>query len=219
MPAVLDSDFTPLPVPRLGEAPLDVRAETERARTRGYADGFAHGLGLAARRADEERAAERRRDERQRLADLRERAAALTAIRRSQDRLDERVAMLSELSAWRIEELATQLAEAILGAELSDPARSASHALRRALEHTPVDRWVRVTLDERDARVLLEDADAAQLLETIEVVSACGLGPGGAVVEIQDGAVDTRVGAALARASAALRGPEDDGRAGDGEHA
>jgi flagellar assembly protein FliH len=146
-----------------------------------------------------------------REAYLHERGTALSALRASKVALDERAARLGDVAAARIEELATELATAILGVELSDPARSAAHALRRALDAMPVGLWTRVTLSERDGETLREDADAAHLLDGIEVVTASDVDPGGAIVEIEDGAVDTRIGEALRRAADALRGADEHG--------
>lgn len=206
---MLETDFTPIPVPRLGETPLDLSAETERARDRGYADGFAQGLRSALERGELQQAAELDRMRQSHAAHVRERDAAVSAVRASQDALEERIALLSELSARRIEALAVELAAAILGAELADPARAAAHALRRALEQMPISRWVSVTFDEADARTLQQDPDAAATLSGIEVVAAPGLGAGSAIVEIEAGAVDARIAEALARAVAALDGDDD----------
>lgn len=207
---MLETDFTPIPVPRLGETPPDLAAEAERARSRGYADGYAQGLRSATERGELQLSAERERMQRTHAAGLREQADALTAVRTAQDALEERIALLSDVSAQRIEALAVELARAILGAELSDPARSAAHALRRALAHMPISRWVRVTFDEADARMLENAPDASATLRGIEVVAAPGLGAGGAIVEIDAGAVDTRIAEALARAVAAVDGEDDD---------
>jgi flagellar assembly protein FliH len=43
------------------------------------------------------------------------------------------------------------------------------------------------------------------------VVTASDVDPGGAIVEIEDGAVDTRIGEALRRAADALRGADEHG--------
>jgi flagellar assembly protein FliH len=211
---VRDSDFTPIPVPRLGETPLDLRGAAERARTRGYADGYAQGLAAAGRRAEEREAEERERMRRSEAAYLQERAVALTALRAARDALDERVAEVSLLSARRVEELAIELAESILQAELADPARSAAHALRRALAHAPISRWVRVAFDEDDLRLLRTESDAAQILRDIELIADPGVGAGGAVVEFDAGAVDTRIADALERATAALRGEDEQSMVG-----
>lgn len=209
---MLDSAFTPLVVPRVGELPLDLRGEADRARTRGYADGFAEGRRVALDEAHQQQAAEAERMRQLREAYLQQRGAALNAVRTAQAALDEQLVHVGELSSARIEELAVELAMVILGAELSDPARSAAHAFRRALDQAPVARWTRVAFSERDAAVLEEDPDAASLLhDGIEVIASPAVDDGGAVVEVDGGAVDIRVAAALRRASAALRGDDDEG--------
>lgn len=210
---MFDSAFTPLVVPRLGEAPADVRGETERARTRGYADGFAEGRRIALAEAARLATAEQERVRMLREEDLHRRGSALAALQDARSALQDRVERLTALSVDRVEELAIGLASSILGAELSDPARSAAHALRRAVDEIPLYRWVRVSLDEDDLATLLADADAAEALQGIEVVAATGVGAGGAIVEFEDGAVDTRITEAVSRAGAALHG--DAGAAGE----
>ncbi|MBO9627509.1 MAG: hypothetical protein J7484_14200 [Microbacterium sp.] len=206
---MFDPAFTPLVVPRLGAAPVDARDEAERARTRGYADGFAEGRRLASAEAARLAVAEQERMRVLREEDLHRRGSALAALHDARNALQDRVEQLSALSIDRIEELAIDLASSILGAELSDPARSAAHALRRAADELPLDRWVRVSFDENDLATLLADAETAGLLQGIEVVPAAGVGAGGAIVEIEDGAVDTRIAEAVARADAALHGDAD----------
>lgn len=215
MPAVPDSAFTPLVLPRVGETPLDIRSETDRARVRGYADGFAEGRRVA---LDDARAQQTLDQERLRLreaADAQERGAALAALHAAREALDARTARLGELAAIRIEELAIQLAATILGAELSDPARSAAHALRRAIDEVPAGRWVRVAFSEDDHRTLTTGAGAVLGLSGIETVASADVDAGGAIVEIEDGAVDTRIGEALRRAAEALHGGDSqDGESG-----
>lgn len=206
---MLETAFTPLVLPRVGEMPIDVRSEGDRARTRGYADGFAEGRRVALEESRAQQADEHERMRRLREAYLQQRGSALAAVRASQVALDERAAKLSATASARIEQLAVELATAILGVELSDPARSAAHALRRALDATPLTTWTKVTFSERDGAVLQEDADATQLLAGIETTTAPRVGDGGAIVEIPDGAVDTRVAEALTRALEALRGTDD----------
>lgn len=218
-PTVSDSVFTPLVVPRVGEPTPDVREESERARARGYADGFAEGRRIALDEGRRQQLVAQERAEAM-LADHRMRwAAALQALQSAEAQLTRRIDDVSMASIERIEELAVELATTILGVELSDPARSAAHAVRRAAAELPVDRWTRVTLNHRDAEVLETDADAehfAGLRRTrVEVVSSTTVDPGGAIVEIEAGAVDTTIARALTRARAALLGETGDGETGD----
>lgn len=206
---MLDSAFTPLVVPRVGETPIDIRSETDRARTRGYADGFAEGRQLALEDAQLHETAQLQRMRELQETYLHERGSALRALAAAQSALDTRIHELSTIAADRIEELAVSLATSILGAELSDPARSAAHALRRALAEMPVDRWTSVSLSEQDSRTLQADGEAAERLHGVEITASAAVDAGGAIVEIENGAVDTRITAALARAADALAGADD----------
>ncbi|UPL15799.1 FliH/SctL family protein [Microbacterium galbinum] len=205
-----DTAFTPLVVPRVGETPTDVRDEAARARTRGYAEGFAEGRRIALDEARAQRAAEAERLQQDRDARAVRYESALTALDDARSAVADRVRTTSALSADRIEELAVELAAAILGAELSDPARSAAHALRRALAQMPVDRWTRVAVHPRDGEILRADADAVAALHGVEMIDDASVSPGGAIVQIADGAVDVRVTEALRRASDALSGEDRD---------
>lgn len=209
MPSVSESVFLPLVVPRVGDAPIDVRGETDRARSRGYADGFAEGRRIALEQAQHQQAVEQARMQQLVDAYLHQRGSVLSALQRAQALLEERTAELATLTADRIEGLALDLATAILGAEMSDPARSAGHAVHRALAEMPLDRWTRVTLSERDAATIAADPDVMPQLRGVELIGSSAVDAGGALIEIDDGAVDTRIGQALARAAAALHGTDD----------
>jgi len=196
---VSDPVFRPLVPPRLGEERPDARAVAERARARGYADGFAAGRRDARVELERERVeAERRFAERQAAADDAHRAA-LSALGAARERLDAEVAGVTASDVRGLEELAVEMAAAILRAEMSDAARSAAHAMRRAAEATPPATWVRVAVNARDLHTLRE-AGALALPEGVEVVADVDVDPGGALVRIAHGSVDTRIEAALARA-------------------
>ncbi|MDN3445409.1 FliH/SctL family protein [Microbacterium sp. APC 3901] len=207
---MLDSAFTPLVVPRVGETPIDLRGEADRARTRGYADGFAEGRRLALDEAEAQRAAQQQRMQELQELYLHERGSGLRALEAAQAALDRRIDELSTLAADRVEELAVVLATTILGAELSDPARSAAHALRRALHEMPADRWTGVAFSVHDADVLQEEASMLDVLRGIRISASPAVDNGGAIVEIENGAVDTRISTALTRAAAALAGDDQD---------
>ncbi|MDQ1177203.1 FliH/SctL family protein [Microbacterium sp. SORGH_AS_0421] len=207
-----DSVFTPLVVPRVGDARPDAREVVDRARARGYADGFAAGRRDARAELERERIADERRiAARDAAADAAHRAA-LSALGEAKARLDAEVGALVASDVRRLEELAVEMAAEILRTEMSDAARSAAHAMRRAAAQTPRAAWVRVHLNERDLRTL-RDAAAAELAEGVEVVADADVDPGGAIVRIAHGSVDTRIGAAFERARAELA-LDDDGEAG-----
>ncbi|MFJ4225277.1 FliH/SctL family protein [Microbacterium sp. NPDC089695] len=210
---MLDPAFTPLRVPRVGETPIDLRGETDRARTRGYAEGFAEGRRIALEQAQVESVEQATRMQEMQVAFVERAQAALDAVRTARSTLDQRVADVAGLDAEQIERLALDLASAILGAELSDPARSAAHALRRALDEMPVERWTRVMFSPRDAETLHDDA-ALAALSGVEVVVSAAVDDGGAIVDIDDGAVDTRIAEAFARVRAALDGHDGPAQGG-----
>lgn len=205
---MLDPAFTPLAVPRVGETPIDLRGEADRARTRGYAEGFAEGRRIALAQAQVEQAEQARRLQETQVAFAERAQAALDALRAARSSLDQRVVDVAGLDADRIESLAVELAAVIVGAELSDPARSAGHALRRAMDEMPVGRWTRVSVSVRDADTLRADAAAMATIGDVPLESSEAVDDGGAIVEVDDGAVDARVGAAFARVRAALRGED-----------
>lgn len=216
---MLDSAFMPLVVPRVGEVPIDLRGEADRARTRGYADGYAEGRRVALEEARVHEAAQQRRMTELEHSFVHERGLTLEALDAARQSVEARVAELAMLGAERIEELALALARGIIAAELSDPAVSAAHAVRRALAEMPVDRWTRIVLNERDAGKLAGDAELSSALSGIEIATSASVDVGGAIVEIEHGAVDTRIARALARAESALRGDDDAGAAIDGDGA
>ncbi|WP_295827697.1 FliH/SctL family protein [uncultured Microbacterium sp.] len=198
-----ESVFTPLVLPRVGEERTDARTVADKARARGYADGFAEGRREARAELERERLeADERFAAREAAAQAAHRAA-LSGLGEARARLEDGIAAIVASDLRRLEELAVEMAAAILGAEMSDAARSAAHAVRRAAAQTPRSTWVRVRLNERDVRTL-GTLVGPSLPEGVEVVVGADVDPGGAVVRIAHGSVDTRVAAALERARAAL---------------
>ena len=186
-------------IPRL--TPASHHHERERARVQGHALGYAEGVRDAARRAetDAARADEERR--RARREDASAAAAARDALEQAAASLRDRVALISELAEEKIWSLAIDVAEAILGRELSDPVHAARTAVARA---------ERAVGDAVDAVVVLSEADLATLdglgerPGALAIESSPALSPGDAVVHLADGDIDLQVTQALARARAAL---------------
>lgn len=206
MSAVHDSAFTPLVVPRVGQSSVDARSISDKARARGYAAGYAEGRRIALEQAQARQAADQDRMRAIEASSVAQRADALDALRVAQARLSDQIAQVSDLDGARVEELAIQLATVILGVELSEPARSAAHALRRALAELPASRWRRVTFSPQDFEILAADEDASNTLHGVEILASEEVDPGGALVEIDHGSVDTRIVEALGRAAAAHDG-------------
>ncbi|MCM3780514.1 FliH/SctL family protein [Microbacterium hydrocarbonoxydans] len=206
---MLDSVFTPLAVPRVGATPIDIRSEADRARTRGYAEGFAEGRRIAAEQARVEQEQHAARVEALTQAFGERARSAVVAVHGARSALEQRVDDVASLDVARIEELAVELAIAIVGVELSDPARSAAHALRRALVEVPQTRWTRIVFSERDLAAL-QEVGALATMSDVEIVSSSAVDDGGVIVDIGDGSVDARIAPAFARARSALLGVDDE---------
>lgn len=175
-----------------------------RAQVQGHAAGFAAGLRAAQAEADE------------RLASLEAAGAARLASREAH--LGEVVATAElvlqavhrvvtptlEQSDETLIHAAIELAEAVIGHELSQHEAAAAAALRRILhelagEATRTDVILRLHPD--DAEVLRE---ARSLPDSFDVRSDATLARGDAIAELPDGLIDARIGTALARAKLAL---------------
>lgn len=194
--------FAPAAFPRLGGP--DHRAEQERARRRGYAEGHAEGYRAGAAQAETEaRAAEEQRAQRE-AARAHETAAAVAALHAATASIAAREQELAAVAHEQVLRHAIELAELILAAELSEPGASAAAALRRVLAapEAAAARTVRVHPD--DLRVLERDPATAGYGFTL--VGDATLDRGDAVAVPEHGVVDARVSAALDRARRALDG-------------
>lgn len=194
-----EDTFTPTAFPvvrtaRLGEV-------EERARTRGHAAGYAEGM----RRAAAEAEALREQHQVEHDALLRDLTARtdrlLAALTAAVGALDARTAPVIETAQDTLAAAALDLAETILGHELRDGASAAGSALARALAGADVTQVVTVRLHPHDLALLSEDQRAAA---GVRLVADPALGRGDAVTEFDDGHLDARISAALARARAAL---------------
>jgi flagellar assembly protein FliH len=183
---------------RLGEA-------EEKARTRGHAAGYAEGM----RRAAAEATVLRERQQAEHDALLRDLAARtdrlLTALATAAGALDARTAPVIESAQDTLAAAALDLAETILGHELRDGTSAATSALARALDGADVTQVVTVRLHPQDLALLSEDQ---RTQAGVRLVADPALGRGEAVTEFDDGHLDARISAALARARAALTGED-----------
>ena len=193
--------FAPAVFPRLRDVDSDV--ERRRARQRGYADGHAEGFRVAA--AEAAAAAEQARAEREQ-ADAqaaRALASALTALESAAAALEARVTEVASADERTISARAVDLARTIVGEALADREFAAVSALRRALSAGDGEQRVEVRLSTADERIL-RGHDAVPSGISIAVDDT--LDSGDAVVVLDDGIVDARIGAALERARQALAG-------------
>lgn len=191
--------FAPAVFPRLHASAME--AEHARARLRGYAEGHAEGyrVAAAAAAAEQERAAAERAA---RDADhARAIQLAVSALHAAALSLSERASELAGAAQERVFGCAVELAEVILATELADGEASATTALRRAL--TAAD-----PADVRDLRLNPDDLDTLRradgIPEGFALVPDADLLRGDAVIGLEDGLIDARIGAALDRARRAV---------------
>lgn len=193
--------FVPAAVPTV-RTPAHQKAE-EDARARGYASGYADG----ARRAEAELAARR--------AELEAEFAAST--RHQQARVDAQVQALAAVAAAADARLlpvvaeaqdslaaaALDLAEAVIGTELSDDDTSARSVLARVTAVVHADAVTTVRVNPAELPLI---AEVASDLLGFTFVADPSLGRGDAVAALPNGYLDARVRAALDRARTALTG-------------
>ncbi|SEB90186.1 flagellar assembly protein FliH [Paramicrobacterium humi] len=191
--------FAPAVFPAI--AGRGAQQELERARSRGFAAGHAEGMRVAARAA----AAQRDAIEvelRELLADGRRQIdEAIGVLDAAAAALGRRAEQLAAVAQQRLENLAVELATAVVARELSDAEDSARNALHRALLTVEPADVHEVRLSAVDAEALgRHEAVPASVTLTIDPT----LSAGDALTVLDDGFVDARLGAAFERARAAL---------------
>lgn len=170
-------------------------AAVEEAIARGYAEGFAdgHRQGLEAGRAEARAEAERAEaDHRQQLE------AALGAVARAAAELTARREEVIAGLENALVTAAVDLAEAVIGRELTATTTAGRDALVRALRLVDGLEPAIVRLHPADLATIGETADIAPGRD-LTVVPDHGIEPGGCVVEVGDGRIDAQIGPALDR--------------------
>ena len=199
-----DTGFGRLTFPRLRDEERD-RAD-ERSRAAGHVAGYTEGLRLAAadvaRRADEI-SAQNAENERSGEAQINHAVTLLAAAARA---LDKRGIPLIQQLERTLVNTSLELAEAILGSELSHTEPSARRALGRAL-HQPdqLDREEIHSIRMHPDDLLILGAQT-QALENIRFLPDSRLARGDAMTEFNEGFLDACIGTALQRAKVALGG-------------
>jgi flagellar assembly protein FliH len=177
----------------------------ERDRATGYAAGWAAGARAAAKQAEDQRtalaaahqAAEARRDA--------EVSATVAALARAAAAADARTAPVVDEVREALALATIQLAEAVVGHELSDAETSARSALWRALSASADLGVHTIRVSPRDHALLVADGRVA---ESVAVVADPSLSPGDAISEHPNGYLDAQVSTAFARARAAILGQD-----------
>ena len=189
----------------------------EQARVGGYAAGWAEGTRAAAVAA--QRAAERvaERVEEERAVARAQVDAALATLASAARAVNDRTIPVVEESHELIVRLALDLAEAIVGVELSSSERSARSALARALAVPAGTEIVAIRLNPQDLAHLDLLAGAAAkagvvgVPDGVELVADATLAPGDAISDLPTGYLDARVATGAARLRAAVEQALDSG--------
>ncbi|PZR54128.1 hypothetical protein DNL40_04100 [Xylanimonas oleitrophica] len=166
----------------------------------GYAAGARRAAEVARQRAEQDAAARAAADARHAAevaGALRALAAAAAGVRAL------RTPVVQE-SERTLHTLALELAEAVLGVELSDAEHGARAALARALSRPWDDEGVTVRMHPDDLALVHAATGADASPEGVRVVADPTVARGDAVAEHVDGWLDARIGTALERARAAL---------------
>lgn len=178
----------------------------ESARVAGYAAGWAQGSRAAAEAARMASQAQAARVEQELRAvqarfdsalEVLERAARATAQRTEPVLAEARATILAQ---------SVELAEVLIGVELSDGERSARAALTRALAVGDVD-IVAIRLNPADLAVVEElrgASDTTAIPDGVRLVADPALAPGEAISEYDGGFLDAAIDSAVRRARAAL---------------
>jgi flagellar assembly protein FliH len=195
-----DPNFAALTFPALRHPGQD--AIDAQSRIQGHAAGYASGLRAAAKEA-EMRVIELNAET---TAMLNERNAqidaALTALESAARALHARAVPTIDTVQDALISSALELAEAILGYELSDGPTSAKAALSRVLEHADPRTLLSVRMNPADIAELGE----AGRTPSVEINAADTVARGDALGDFADGYLDARIQTALARARATLLG-------------
>ncbi len=199
--APLEGLLDPLQRTALEELSAETRAA---ARAEGYAVGWAQG-----RRAADEAA----REESARFATERAVAAersglellnALRALTAAADSLEARAVVPAQELTDAIVRGAVELAESLLGRELTLAADPGLDAIRRALVLLPQNRPVTARLHPDDASATRAALASADFGREVLVVADPNVERGGAVVDCDATRVDAQLGPALERVRAVL---------------
>ncbi len=197
-PEVVAAVFAPLPTVR---REVDVTGSASSSSAAGYAAGWAQGVAAA---AVSERSVLAAHAE----AAAADRAATAEALHRALGALDAAAAQMRahavptiDATADALVAAAADLAEVLIGDELTDTETSGRRALARALAATPAHEEVRVHLHPADVE-LLSQAGAGR---DVVLVADPALAPGDALARFAGGQVDARISTGLARLRATLR--------------
>lgn len=189
--------------PAAVQSPVDVQVD-ERARAQGFAAGYAAGSRAAAKVAATEAEQVTARAEQDRARRALEHQQALEVLARAATAAQTRTQPVLDQVERRLHLAAVELAQALLGVELSDAERSGRAALARVLGNPRLPEAVTVRLHPRDLEALRAADVEVTLADGVVLAGDPSLAYGDAVAEHPDGLLDARLGEALTRALDAL---------------
>lgn len=189
--------------PAAVQSPVDVQVD-ERARAQGFAAGYAAGSRAAAKVAATEAEQVVARAEQDRARRALEHQQALEILARAATAAQTRTQPVLDQVERRLHLAAVELAQALLGVELSDAERSGRAALARVLGNPRLPEAVTVRLHPRDLEALRAADVEVTLADGVVLAGDPSLAYGDAVAEHPDGLLDARLGEALTRALDAL---------------
>jgi flagellar assembly protein FliH len=184
-------------------SPISTRPVDQAARTAGYAEGWAQGqraARVAAQAAQDQAAAARRAEQVEHGMVVRRAVDALVC---AADDLASRTAPAISQIEDLVLRTAVDLAEVLIGHELTTGADRDEHALRRAMSAAPGAGPVTVRLHPDDYRTLHRHASERAVADDedrrVVLVPDVDLRPGDAVAETGSSTVDATLEAAVAR--------------------
>lgn len=193
----IDARFSPYDFPAMPSGRAD-----ERATMRGHAAGYAAGRQQVERELEALRAAIELDGTRRAQQGSAEVQSALDALARSAAEFRQRELPTLHAVETAIASAAIELAEAIVGHELSAADDSARAAVQRAV-HEAGGTGSAIRLNPEDAAVI---AAGGGLSTGLDLVADPSIRRGDAVVDVANGSIDARIANSIARAKAALGG-------------
>ncbi|MCV0011027.1 FliH/SctL family protein [Mobiluncus mulieris] len=189
---------------QLASATNQNKSNDKSSQAFGYAKGFSAGWAAGQKRATREAEAERAViSEDARLAEEARTEAyvdAMDEIQAMADAIESRDALVVDEMKSALMEAALTLAEALLGAELSDRETGAKSALKRALSMNDPKEIVKVNMNPQDVETL----NSLGVECPVKLVPDAELDPGDAVAYMPEGLLDARLSSAVERAREAL---------------
>lgn len=195
----------------------DVQSSIDPHREAGYAAGYMAGWGVGYHAATAEIDAQRKEllriDAQERVRAQHEAAVAVQVLAQAAAAMRERALPVVKEVSNALVMKSIELAEAIIGKELSDTRKSAQIALERAMADPDLrEEIVRIKVSQQDYDTIQHFAaelPGAQLPEGVKLVPADSLAPGDAICDLPEGYIDARISAAFTRVKELVLGTAD----------